>query len=66
MQKEVFDKGASQWTMYSKGSEINKRKEKELKRLISDAQFKNYEKFKAEMRKQMMANGIPKGIDDFK
>jgi len=66
MQKEVFDQGASQWTMYSKGSEINKRKEKELKKLLSDAQFKNYEKLKAEMRKQMMSEGMPKSLDDFK
>ncbi|WP_353485132.1 hypothetical protein [Haliscomenobacter sp.] len=66
MQKEVFDQGASQWTMYTKGSEINKRKEKELKKLLSDAQFKNYEKLKAEMRKQMMNEGMPKSLDDFK
>lgn len=66
MQKEVFDQGASQWTMYTKGSEINKRKEKELKKLLSDAQFKNYEKMKAEMRKQMMSEGMPKSLDDFK
>jgi hypothetical protein len=66
MQKEVFDQGTSQWTMYTKGSEINKRKEKELKKLLSDAQFKNYEKMKAEMRKQMMNEGMPKSLDDFK
>jgi hypothetical protein len=66
MQKEVFDQGASQWTMYTKGSEINKRKEKELKKLLSDAQFNNYEKMKAEMRKQMMSEGMPKSLDDFK
>lgn len=66
MQKEVFDQGASQWTMYTKGSEINKHKEKELKKLLSDAQFKNYEKMKAEMRKQMMSEGMPKSLDDFK
>jgi hypothetical protein len=66
MQKEVFDQGASQWTMYTKGSEINKRKEKELKKLLSDAQFKNYEKMKAEMRKQMVNEGMPKSLDDFK
>ena len=66
MQKEVFDQGASQWTMYTKGSEINKRKEKELKKLLNDAQFKNYEKLKAEMRKQMMNEGMPKSLDDFK
>ena len=66
MQKEVFDQGASQWTMYTKGSEINKRKEKELKPMLSDAQLKNYEKLKAEMRKQMLSGGMPDSLDDFK
>ncbi len=66
MQKEVFDHGASQWTMYTKGSEINKRKEKELKPLLSEAQLKNYEKLKAEMRKQMLSGDTPDSLDDFK
>ena len=66
MQKEVFDQGASQWTMYTKGSEINKRKEKELKPLLSEAQLKNYEKLKAEMRKQMLSGDMPDSLDDFK
>ena len=66
MQKEVFDQGASQWTMYTKGSEINKRKEKELKPLLSEAQLKNYEKLKAEMRKQMLSGDRPDSLDDFK
>ena len=66
MQKEVFDQGASQWTMYTKGSEINKRKEKELKPLLSEAQIKNYEKLKAEMRKQMLSGDMPDSLDDFK
>ena len=66
MQKEVFDQGASQWSMYTKGSEINKRKEVELKKLLSAAQFKNYEKLKAEMRKHMQKEGMPKSLDDFK
>ena len=66
MQKEVFDQGASQWSMYTKGSQINKRKEVELQKLLSAAQFKNYEKLKAEMRKQMQKEGMPKSLDDFK
>ncbi|WP_373549253.1 hypothetical protein [Haliscomenobacter sp.] len=66
MQKEVFDQGASQWTMYTKGSEINKRKEKELKPMLSEAQLKNYEKLKAEMRKQMLNGEKPRSLDDFK
>lgn len=66
MQKEVFDQGASQWTMYTKGSEINKRKEKELKPLLSEVQLKNYEKLKAEMRKQMLSGDRPDSLDDFK
>ena len=66
MQKEVFDQGASQWTMYTKGSEINKRKEKELKPMLSEAQLKNYEKLKAEMRKQMLSGDRPDSLDDFK
>ncbi|AEE52694.1 hypothetical protein [Haliscomenobacter hydrossis] len=66
MQKEVFDQGASQWSMYTQGSQINKRKEVELKKLLSAAQFKNYEKLKAEMRKQMQKEGMPKSLDDFK
>lgn len=66
MQNEVFDQGASQWTMYTKGSEINKRKEKELKPLLSEAQLKNYEKLKAEMRKQMLSGDRPDSLDDFK
>jgi hypothetical protein len=66
MQKEVFDQGATQWTMYTKGSEINKRKEKELKPMLSEAQLKNYEKLKAEMRKQMLSGDMPDSLDDFK
>jgi len=66
MQKEVFDQGASQWSMYTKGSEINKRKEKELKPLLSEAQYKNYEKLKAETRKQVMSKGMPNSLEDFK
>lgn len=66
MQKEVFDQGASQWTMYTKGSEINKRKEKELKPLLSEAQYKSYEKLKAETRKQVMSKGMPSSLEDFK
>ena len=66
MQKEVFDQGASQWTMYTKGSEINKRKEKELKPMLSEAQLRNYEKLKAEMRKQMLSGDRPDSLDDFK
>ena len=66
MQKEVFDQGASQWAMYTKGSEINKHKDVELKKLLNEAQFKNYEKLKAETRKQMQRNGMPKSLDDFK
>jgi hypothetical protein len=66
MQKEVLDQGASQWTMYTKGSEINKRKEKELKPMLSEAQLKNFEKLKAEMRKQMLSGDMPDSLDDFK
>lgn len=66
MQKEVFDQGASQWAMYTKGTEINKRKEKELKPLLNEAQYKNYEKLKAETRKQVMSKGMPDSLDDFK
>lgn len=66
MQKEVFDQGASQWSMYTKGSEINKRKEKELKPLLSEAQYKSYEKLKAETRKQVMSKGMPSSLEDFK
>ena len=66
MQKEVFDQGASQWTMYTKGSEINKRKEKELKPLLSEAQLKNYEKLKAEMRKQILISTWAYSFDNLK
>lgn len=66
MQKEVFDEGASQWIMYTKGSEINKRKEKELKPMLSEEQLKNYEKLKAEMRKLLLSGDRPDSLDDFK
>lgn len=66
MQKEVFDQDVSQWSMYTKGSEINKRKEKELKPLLSEVQYKSYEKLKAETRKQVMSKGMPSSLEDFK
>lgn len=53
-QTEILDKDLSMWSMYMKGSRINKDKEKELKPLLSKEQWKLYKDFKAENRSQMM------------
>lgn len=48
IQTEVLNKNLSKWSRYNKSIKINKQKEKELKPLLSDSQWKNYEKLKSE------------------
>jgi hypothetical protein len=47
MQAEVIDPDLNVWTMYSRGNKINKRKEEELKPLLTDVQWKKYEQMRA-------------------
>lgn len=53
-QVEIIDKELSMWSMYMKGSKLNKQKEKELKPLLTDKQWKLYKTFKAENRSRVM------------
>lgn len=47
IQKEVLDQDLSKWSKYNKSMKINKKKEAELKPLLSETQWKNYEKLKS-------------------
>lgn len=53
MQTEVIDKELNMWTMYNKGTKINKEKEKELKPLLTDAQWKKYETMRSKAMSQI-------------
>lgn len=55
IQDEVLDKDLSMFGKYKKIRSINKKKEKELKPLLSEAQYENYDQLKAEQSKKMMA-----------
>ena len=48
IQSEVLDKDLNSWSKYNKSMKINKKKEEELKPLLSEAQWKNYKKLKSE------------------
>lgn len=48
IQKEVLDQNLSNWSKYNKSMKINKKKEIELKPLLSETQWKNYEKLKSD------------------
>lgn len=53
MQTEVIDPEISMWTMYSRGNKINKKKEVELKPLLTEEQWKKYEKMSAAATKKI-------------
>lgn len=53
MQTEVIDKNLSKWGMYNKGTKINKKKEVELKPLLTSVQWKKYEQMKTEATSKM-------------
>ncbi len=55
IQDEVLDKDLSMFGKYKKMKSINKKKEKELKPLLSEEQYENYEELKSEQSKKMMA-----------
>lgn len=54
IQKEILDKDLGKWSMFWKGSSINKEKEKELKALFTDSQWKQYQKVKSKYRSQLL------------
>lgn len=56
VQTEILDKGASMWSLYTKGQKINKAKEKELKPILSQTQWEAYKVFRKKNRGQMMKN----------
>jgi hypothetical protein len=63
VQKEIIDAGLSTLSWYSKGMKINNLKEKELKPLLTESQFKVYQKMKSEAMQKMLTHpGM--GIDD--
>ncbi len=53
MQTEVVDRELSMWTMYNKGTKINKEKEKELKPLLTETQWKKYEMMRSKAMSQI-------------
>lgn len=54
VQEEVLDSDLSRFSMYKKGKRINEEKEKILKELLSEEQYKNYKKLKSEQSKKMI------------
>ncbi len=53
VQIEVLDQDLNMFTHYNKGLKINKKKEQELKKLLSEKQWQSYEKLKSESMKTM-------------
>ncbi len=53
-QKEIIDQNMSKWSMLRKGQKLNNQKEKELKPLLSESQWKNYQKMKSAARGRML------------
>lgn len=47
VQKEIIDTGMSFWNQYSYMKKLDKEKDEALKPLLTEEQFKNYEKLKA-------------------
>ena len=56
IQREVIDKDLSKWSSYKKIKKINGEKEVELRGLLSESQYQNYEKMKKERSKSMLKN----------
>jgi hypothetical protein len=50
-QEEIFDPGLGMFASYRKGMKLNEQKEKELKQLLTEAQWRSYEKLKSESMK---------------
>lgn len=53
MQKEVIDTNLNTWAMYNRGTKINKKKEAELKPLLTENQWKKYEKLRSKSMSQI-------------
>lgn len=53
IQKEVIDAKLNTWAMYNHGTKINKKKEAELKPLLTENQWKKYEKLKSKAISQI-------------
>ena len=56
IQEEVIDKDLSKWSSYKKIKKINGKKEVELRALLSELQYENYERMKKEQSKSMLKN----------